>query len=290
MTTPLRRIGGSRWVRRLTRRRPVPPLTVRQIAFTGMVNFRDLGGLPAAGGTVRSRLLYRSDSLAYASERDARRLVRDLGVVTVVDLRGQFEVDRLGRGPLRDAPVEYVPAPIVDVSWADDLSLHYLAMLAEKGTLLAGVIRRLVQPGALPAVFHCEAGCDRTGVLAATILALVGVADEAIAEDYALTAAAMPAIHARVRQVAIRLGLPPRPPAAVEWAPEAEMMAVTLKLARERWGGMREWAASHGLTEPELTALHTALVDPRPAGVPGGVPGGAVRSDTDHTDPTASRG
>jgi protein-tyrosine phosphatase len=286
VSSPFRRIGGSRWVRRLTRRRHVQPLTVRQVAFTGMVNFRDLGGLSASGGTVRPGLLYRSDSLAYASERDARRLIRDLGVVTVVDLRGQFEVDRLGRGPLADAPVAYLPAPIVDVSWADDLSQHYLSMLAERGTLLASVIRRLAQPGALPAVFHCEAGCDRTGVLAAAVLSLLGVPDEEIAEDYALTAPAMPAIHARVREVAIRLGLPPRPPAAVEWAPEAEMMAGTLKLARERWGGMREWAVGHGLTEPELTALHTVLVDPRPAGAPGG----AARSDTDRTDPTSGCG
>ena len=40
------------------------------------------------------------------------------------------------------------------------------------------------------------------------------------------------------------------------------MMAGTLKLAKERWGGIREWAATYGLTEPELAALYAALVEP----------------------------
>jgi protein-tyrosine phosphatase len=263
-----------RWVRRLTRRRGFGlkpgsraggddgslPRSARQLVFEGMVNFRDLGGIPADGGTVRRGVLFRSDSLAYATEADARRLVEELGVLTVIDLRGQYEVDHLGRGPLVDAGVAYIGAPIVDVSVADDLSGHYLAMLHEKGAVLAGMIKLLATGDALPAVFHCEAGCDRTGVLAAAVLSLLGVAEDAIAEDYALTAPAMPAIHARVREVALRLGLPTRPGVAVEWTPEAAMMAGALKLARERWGGMREWAREYGVTDEDVEALRTALL------------------------------
>src|SRR4030095_11889948 len=129
----------------------------------------------------------------------------------------------------------------------EDLSRHYLAMLDEKGHVLANMVRLLAGHGSLPAVFHCEAGCDRTGVLAAAVLSLLGVPDEIIAEDYALTAPAMPAIHARVRagappipagarEVARHLGLPTRPGVDVEWTPEASMMAEALKLTRERWG------------------------------------------------------
>src|SRR4030095_16581068 len=124
----------------------------------------------------------------------------------------------------------------------EDLSRHYLAMLDEKGHVLANMVRLLAGHGSLPAVFHCEAGCDRTGVLAAAVLSLLGVAEDVIAEDYALTAPALPAIHAGFREVAERLGLPTRPGVSVEWSPEAAMMAGALKLARERWGGMREWA------------------------------------------------
>ncbi len=249
----------KRWVRRLTRRRVPHP---RQLIFTGMVNFRDLGGLPADGGTVKGGVLYRSDSLAYATEADAKRLVDELGLATVIDLRGQYEVDNLGRGPLAETSVTYVHAPIVDVSGADDLAGHYVAMLAEKGDVLAGMIKLLADAEALPAVFHCEAGCDRTGVLAAAVLSLLGVAEELIAEDYALTAPAMPAIHARVREVARQLGLPTRPGVDLDWAPEAPTMAGALSMARERWGGMRGWAAEYGVSDDDVAALRAALIAP----------------------------
>jgi protein tyrosine/serine phosphatase len=169
-------------------------------------------------------------------------------------------VENLGRGPLADTEVTYVHAPIVDVSGADDLAGHYLAMLAEKGDVLAGMIKLLADDEALPAVFHCEAGCDRTGVLAAAVLSLLGVPDDVIAEDYALTAPAMPAIHARVRRVAEELGLPTRPGVDVSWTPEAAMMAGALKMARDRWGGMREWAAEYGVSDDDVAALRAALV------------------------------
>ncbi|WP_432979224.1 tyrosine-protein phosphatase [Dactylosporangium sp. CA-233914] len=226
----------------------------------GLVNFRDLGGLPADGGTVRPGVLFRSDSLAYATPADADRLVRDLGVSTVIDLRGEYEVEQLGRGPLATARVDYVSAPIADVSGAEDLVGHYVAMLTEKGPVLAGTVRHLSCAGTLPAVFHCEAGCDRTGVLAAVVLGLLGVPEEAIAADYAATAAAMPTIHERVAVVVDRLGLPPRPALEPVWQPEAEMMTRMLDLVRERWGDMGGWALSYGLTPGELFALRTNLV------------------------------
>lgn len=228
--------------------------------FEGLVNFRDLGGLPAAGGRVRRGVLFRSDSLAYATAADAGRLIDEYGLTTVIDLRGEQEVTHLGRGPLADAPVGYVSAPIADVSGAEDLVGHYLAMLDEKGEVLAGTVRLLADAGMLPALFHCEAGCDRTGVLAAVLLSLLGVPDDVIAADYAATAAAMPTIHERVAVVVDRLGLPPRPPSVLGWQPEATMMLRTLELARQRWGTMRDWAMTHGVAETDLRALRSALV------------------------------
>ena len=51
--------------------------------------------------------------------------------------------------------------------------------------------RILAQPGALPAVFHCAAGKDRTGILAGLLLSSLGVSDDDVVADYALTAEAM---------------------------------------------------------------------------------------------------
>jgi hypothetical protein len=178
----------------------------------------------------------------------------------VIDLRGEHEVAQLGRGPLADTPVEYHPAPIADVSGADDLVGHYVAMLEEKGDVLAGTVRVLARARALPAVFHCEAGCDRTGVLAAVLLGLLGVPEDVIAADYAATAVAMPTIHERVRVAAHRLGLPPRPPSVLVWQPEPAMMTRTLDLVRQRWGGMPGWARAHGLHPTDLSALRATLI------------------------------
>src|SRR6266508_1104314 len=60
----------------------------RQVEFEGMVNFRDLGGLPANGGKIRPGRLFRSDSVAYASAADVTRLVEEIGLATVLALRG----------------------------------------------------------------------------------------------------------------------------------------------------------------------------------------------------------
>lgn len=226
----------------------------------GLINFRDLGGLPAAGGAVRKGRLFRSDSLAYATEADVSHLLDELRVATVIDLRGEHEVTHLGRGPLADTGVGYVSAPIADVSGAHDLVGHYIAMLTEKGDVLAGTVRLLSRTSTLPAVFHCEAGCDRTGVLAAVVLGLLGVPDTVIAADYAATAPAMPRIHERVSVVVDRLGLPPRPASVLDWTPEAAMMLRTLELARDRWGSIQDWAHTYGLKDDDLSALRAALV------------------------------
>jgi protein-tyrosine phosphatase len=241
-------------VRRLVFRR-------RARGFEGLVNFRDLGGLRAEGGRVRRGVLFRSDSLAYATPRDAKILVDHFHLKTIIDLRGPYEVDNLGRGPLAESAVAYVHAPIVDVtSDGGDLAHYYVAMLEAKGELLAELIKLMARADTLPVVFHCEAGCDRTGVLAAVVLSLLGVAEDVVADDYALTAPAMPAIHARVREMARQLGLPPRPGVDVEWAPEASIMAGALKLTRDKWGGVAEWAAAYGVTPADVAALRSALL------------------------------
>lgn len=230
-------------------------------ALEGLINFRDLGGLPTTGGgAVRPGRLFRSDSLAYATQADVTHLVDDLRVATVIDLRGEFEVTHLGRGAFASAPVSYVSAPIADVSGAEDLVGHYVAMLTEKGDVLAGTVRLLSSTSTLPAVFHCEAGCDRTGVLAAVVLSLLGVPDEAIAADYAATATAMPRIHERVSEVVDRLGLPPRPASVLDWTPQAAMMLRMLELAKDRWGSIQDWAHTYGLKDDDLSALRAALV------------------------------
>jgi protein-tyrosine phosphatase len=231
--------------------------------FEGLLNFRDLGGRPVAGGgVVRPGVLYRSDSLAYASTADADRLVQVLGVATVVDLRGDGEIALRGRGPLADLSVGYVHTPIVDVSPGEgDLARHYVAMLAERGESVAGLLRRLAEPGTLPVVVHCEAGRDRTGVVIAMILGLVGVPADVISADYELSAEPLPAMNSRWREQEEAAGRPVPPDHVDEtWAERVEAMARTIVAVEQRWGGWTGWAAEYKLTADEISRLRDLLV------------------------------
>jgi protein-tyrosine phosphatase len=181
----------------------------RTLELDGAVNFRDLGGYPTAGGQrLVWRHLFRADGLGSLSDAD-RGTLADLGLVTVIDLRTSDEATHRGRFPVEHLPVRYHEFPLFDVlpttedlpSWNETAYVagRYLDMVAEGRAALVGAIEVLAEPGALPAVFHCSAGKDRTGVLSALILAFLGVPDEVIIEDYTLSAAAMAGLFERIK-------------------------------------------------------------------------------------------
>ena len=183
------------------RSHPDPPEPSRALAFDGCVNFRDLGGYRTLDGhRIGWRRLFRADGLHKLSEADRTQLI-ELGVATVIDLRTVDEAEQRGRFPFDLVPVRYVDLPLTDVlpsteelvSWSEAsyVAGRYVEMVARGGPALTGAIEALAGPDSLPAVFHCSAGKDRTGVLSALILAFLGVPDRTIVEDYALSAAAM---------------------------------------------------------------------------------------------------
>src|SRR4029079_4896094 len=142
--------------------------------------------------------LFRSDSLHRMSAADVGRLLNDLGVATVVDLRTANERERGGLVPAESSEtIRSLHVPMIDDLFADrserraarttDMGEGYAAMLALAGGQVAAVLRLLAEPDVYPAVFFCAAGKDRTGVLAAIVLAMLGVDDEDIVADYALT-------------------------------------------------------------------------------------------------------
>jgi hypothetical protein len=233
------------------------------MTFEQLFNFRDLGGARTdEGGRVQPRRLYRSESVAYLSTADAARLVDEFGLATVVDLRGEKEVARWGRGPLGERPLRYVHVPIADVTRGlGNMSSYYVDMLTRRAGDVVGLLRRLLEPGALPAVVHCEAGCDRTGVVAATVLGLVGVPDEAIIHDFDLTQPAFPAMNSRWKASYLGRGHPPEKWVGETWVEREEAMAHTIAAVRQRWGGWSGWAAAHGFGDDERNQLRKSLVE-----------------------------
>jgi protein-tyrosine phosphatase len=244
----------------------------RTIDLSGCFNFRDLGGYPTADGRrIRWRRLFRADGLSRLDAVDCGVLA-ELGLATVVDLRTVGELDERGQFPTHHLEVEYHHLPLTDVLPPDsDLARYaepafvtsrYLQMFDEGSESIARAVEVLASPGALPAVFHCSAGKDRTGVLAALVLGFLGVPDEVIIEDYALSAKAMVKLFEWLREEYSEAGdaLERYAPAVVSAFPEA--MAEFVSSVRERRGGFDELAASLDVTGPVARLRESLLETP----------------------------
>jgi protein-tyrosine phosphatase len=181
----------------------------RTLVLEGCVNFRDLGGYATRDGReIGWRRLFRADGLNRLTEAD-RALLTQLGLATVIDLRTVDEAEQRGRFPVDEVPVRYVDLPLTDVlpsaeelpDWgeASYVASRYGRMVEEGRTVLTRAIEVLASAGSLPAVVHCSAGKDRTGVLSALVLAFLDVPDETIVDDYALSAAAMDRLLERLK-------------------------------------------------------------------------------------------
>jgi protein-tyrosine phosphatase len=240
-----------------------------RLRLAGAHNFRDLGGLPTADGRrTRAGLLFRSDALFALTDDDVEAL-RGLGISTVVDLRAPSEIDRDGHGPFVAPPVRYVnhilfgdPAFLTSDDlerWDSDVGGGYLDGLEATREAAIAVLDLMVQPDSLPLVFHCNAGKDRTGVVAAIVLGCVGVTREAIVTDYLVTDEAMERILARIREDPSAPPVPegPLPPRLTARRDTIERF---LALLDDRFGGPRGWARDAGVSDATLEELERVLL------------------------------
>jgi protein-tyrosine phosphatase len=246
----------------------------RSIDLAGAFNFRDLGGYETADGrSVRWRQLFRSDSLDSLTATDLDSL-QSLGLNSVIDLRSAPEIERNGRFPVETASVAWHHLSVVDTTWERDeslpkdlgatefLELAYNKMLTEGATRFAHAFALLADADALPAVFHCAAGKDRTGLLAALVLGAIGVHSDAIVADFALTEAAMPRfIEAmKVRYPERFTSTHPVPAGYMAATPEA--MERTLNRLTNDHGSIRNYVRHIGVTNDAVERLESALLTP----------------------------
>ena len=243
----------------------------RLIALDAVHNFRDMGGYPAADGhTTRWRRLFRADGLYRLAGADLEA-VRTLGLRTVIDLRSYAELAERGTFPQALHPVDFHHVPVIDSTWqhlghtdADDpvafLEWAYTDMLREGPQRFAQAIEQLSQADALPAVFHCAAGKDRTGVLAMLLLGSLGVPHEYIVADYALTVGGIERMRAWAKREAPELWerMADSPTAFLAAVPEA-MSRVIDAICEE--GTIRDYTLSLGVTPAALDRLAAELLE-----------------------------
>lgn len=252
----------------------------RTVAFaTGAFNVRDLGGLATGnGGQVRRGCVYRADGLHRLPVAEVERLAA-MGVRTVVDLRTTGE-------PAKDASIcadgiLVVHLPVLREVWTDGILTsgetadpasflvgRYLEMLDQGRDAIAAVLELLASDSWRPLALHCSAGKDRTGVVAALVLALLGVADDDIADDYAASAHAMDSLARWMRdnrpEPAASMALEP---AAIASCP-AEVMNSLLHHIRTRWVSVGGYLSSIGVSDETMSSVRSGLTEPevRPTG------------------------
>ncbi len=172
---------------------------MNEIELDGVFNFRDLGGLPVAGGVTRPGMVFRSDGLHRVPQAE-RGSVAERGIGVVVDLRSPEEVEDEGRFDhdgieVRHVPVLQAPREMIggDSHAADPLRSHFVAMAINAGPQFGAALRELAAAvqAERPVVFHCTAGKDRTGVVAALLLVGLGASTDVVADDFARSAPAM---------------------------------------------------------------------------------------------------
>ena len=254
------------------------------IELDGAVNVRDLGGLATRNGrqTVSGRLL-RGDNLQELSAADVARLVGDIGLTTVVDLRSTAELTAEGPAPLQaTGSVLHVHLPVLPEQGsatdmaadalltrqdadrsrypADPVTGHYLGYLEDRPDQVVAAVRTIASSQG-PVLVHCAAGKDRTGVVVALALSAIGVRQDAIVADYAATGERTGALLDRLRRSATYADDINSKPEQ-DHAPRPGTMTAFLEQVGARYGGADHWLAEHGFGEDGLGLLRAKLLGP----------------------------
>jgi protein-tyrosine phosphatase len=174
----------------------------RHLRFKSITNFRDLGGYRTRGDkTFPWRRIFRSGELSRMNPDEYRRITDEIKLAAVVDLRSSFELERQGTGLPDGCSIKYFNVPFMsDGGQTTDAEARRYKTYANMGEFYVelvqntgfgqGIVKALeiiAEPKNHPLVFNCAIGKDRTGILAATLLSLLGVAEKDIIEDYALS-------------------------------------------------------------------------------------------------------
>ncbi|WP_353828814.1 tyrosine-protein phosphatase [Agromyces sp. SYSU T0242] len=237
-----------------------------RIPVPGTYNFRDVGGLPARGGSVRHGRLYRSDGLHRLGE-DGREALRRLEVGMVVDLRDENEA-LLMPDDLDGLDVEVLQLPVFEGSGASQgqrgisLEALYHRIVTRHSRVVVEALREITSAGDRAVVVHCTAGKDRTGIVVALALLAAGVDRESVVTDYAVTESLLAGewLEEMVSLIGT-YGVPDTPELrTLMGGSPREALESALDEVERRHGSVREYLVASGLERAELDALRARLV------------------------------
>jgi protein-tyrosine phosphatase len=238
----------------------------------GASNFRDLGGyLTVDQRVVRAGMLFRSGALHALTDADHERL-RALGVRVAIDLRPPEEQ---AAEPTNAPFLQIVHVPLMRGERTSGPSAlangegylrdRYIEIVLDRAPDIGTIFGRLAREDGLPAVIHCAAGKDRTGVVSAVLLLALGVDESTVLDDYELTSEF--AAATRVEELASKLSGSGLPPAVVAGllGTSRSALANAIALLRQEHGTVEDYLVdAAGISPADLTTLRERLTEPSP--------------------------
>jgi protein-tyrosine phosphatase len=242
----------------------------RWIELTGAHNVRDLAGLPATGGRrVRPGVLLRGDHVDALTGPDLAVLRDEVGLRAVIDLRTTREAPA-AREWVGTLGLTRLHLPLVDLTGTtsprrvreelgDDVGAIYRRMLAGAGPNLVRILEFLVEDGHTPALVHCAAGKDRTGITVAVLLAAAGVEEPGIVADYVATGERLDRVRAALaqRELYRQMGQDSSPAAVLESA----AIEAVLDTVKELGGGAAGFLIAQGADPSLVTRWRDLLLE-----------------------------
>ncbi|KAJ6497397.1 protein-tyrosine phosphatase-like protein [Mycena sanguinolenta] len=253
-----------------------PPFVV----IEGVINVRTIGGYKTdASHLVNPKLVFRSGEVSGITEAGKEQLIA-LGIRRIFDMRTNLEINSYKTMPADIPGVELVRIPVgKEDPWSADSVENRLkryqenaldAFVHEAQETLAfcasafeAIFNHFLQRPGEPCLFNCTAGKDRTGLVAALILMLVGVDDADIKKDYALTTAGLEPAREK-----LTLRLQNIPVFRDNWegavnmgSSREESMTAILAMIREKYGGAAGYlTACTKLEQKDLDVIRNNLL------------------------------
>jgi len=230
-----------------------------------------MGGIPTLSGVTRFGIAYRSDRLSNLTEADGTALLA-MGIVTIIDMRNEDERERApNRLPAslhaQQISRDFLPRHTLGMFDAinsgafdsrrayETMLLQYEALALEHTDDYRRIIDDLLAPEAVPAIFHCTSGKDRTGMIAAIVLLALGASCEAITADYVMT-------HDRIEKVDYFQETADPGAIAVVMAADADYMETALASMRDRYGSTDRYLSEGvGVTPEKRRRLAQLFID-----------------------------
>lgn len=238
----------------------------RLIPLENMCNLRDIGGYQTtAGRTTRWNRVFRSDS-PHRLEPDSQQILVSRGLKTVLDLRHDQETAHAPNVFSGNGAVNYVnislfaglSPELVPMGRIPNLTEMYLHVLDSCNDEIARSVQA-VGAGA-PALVHCTAGKDRTGIVIAVLLDLLDVPHDTILHDYSLTDTYLEPLRPSLREFARNAGWDMEHYEGMI-ACEPEFLEPFLSRLTDRHGGARQYLLAAGLAGEQLDSITHNLLE-----------------------------